>query len=120
MSFRILPCYHGNSPCLKNPDQAAIFDCIYMTLKFKHGVKCINCNKLTSPNQFLSSLGRGPYHRVAGGYTSTPKHGHEGVRVAVEPRSLAVQLAASHPSPPTTPSPPPEDDEDKEDFRNDP
>ncbi|KAJ7370605.1 hypothetical protein OS493_031341 [Desmophyllum pertusum] len=61
---------------------------------------------------------RGPYHRVAGGYTSTPKHGHEGVRV--EPRSLAVQLAASHPSPPTTPSPPPEDDEDKEDFHKEP
>ena len=57
--------------------------------------------------------GRGPYQRVAGGYTSTPKHGHEGVR---EPRSLAVQLAASHPSPPTTPSPPPEDDEDKDDY----
>ena len=64
-------------------------------------------------------LGRGPYHRVAGGYTSTPKHGHEGVRVAVEPRSLAVQLAASHPSPPTTPSPPPEDEEDKEEFHKD-
>ena len=44
---------------------------------------------------------------------STPTHGHEGVR---EPRSLAVQLAASNPSPPTTPSPPPEDDVDKDGY----
>ena len=63
--------------------------------------------------------GRVTYQRVAGGYTSTPKHGHEGVRISVEPRRLAVQLAASHPSPPTTPSPPPEDDEDKEDYHKD-
>ena len=69
---------------------------------------------------FIPLSGRGPYHRVAGGYTSTPKQGHEAVRVGVEPRSLAVQLAASHPSPPTTPSPPPEDEEDKEEFHKDP
>lgn len=56
---------------------------------------------------------------MAGGYTSTPKHGHEGVRIGVEPCSLAVQLAAGHPSPPTTPSPPPEDDEDKEEYHKD-
>ena len=68
----------------------------------------------------LLHVGRGPYHRVADGYTSTPKHRHEGVRVGVEPRSLALQLAASHPSPPTTPSPPPEDDKDKEEFHKDP
>lgn len=66
------------------------------------------------PTQSESTFSRrGPYQRVAGGYTSTPKHGHEGVR---EPRSLAVQLAASNPSPPTTPSPPPEDDVDKEGY----
>ena len=63
--------------------------------------------------QYFFQTGRGPYQRVAGGYTSTPKHGHEGVR---EPRSLAVQLAASNPSPPTTPSPPPEDDVDKDGY----
>ncbi|CAH3022133.1 unnamed protein product [Porites evermanni] len=66
------------------------------------------------PTQSESTFSRrGPYQRVAGGYTSTPKHGHEGVR---EPRSLAVQLAASNPSPPTTPSPPPEDDVDKQGY----
>lgn len=58
--------------------------------------------------------GRGPYHRVAGGYTSTPKHGHEGVQMSVEPRSLAVQL-----SPPSTPSPPPEEEEENEDYHKD-
>lgn len=40
--------------------------------------------------------------------------------MAVEPRSLAVQLATSHPSPPTTPSPTPGDDEDKEEYHKDP
>lgn len=57
---------------------------------------------------------------MADGYSSTPKHRHDGVRVAAEPRSLALELAASHPSPPTTPSPPPEEDEEKEDFHKDP
>ena len=76
--------------------------------------------RFQSYNQFIPLLGRGPYHRVAGGFTSTPKQGHEAVRVGVEPRSLAVQLAASHPSPPTTPSPPPENEEDKEEFHKDP
>ena len=61
------------------------------------------------------SSGRGPYHRVAGGYTSTPKHGHEGVRMSVDTGSLPVQL-----SPPTTPSPPPEEEEDKGEYHKDP
>ena len=65
---------------------------------------------------YVCFIGRAPYPRVAAGYTSTPKHGHEGVCVSVEPRSLSVQLVPSHPSPPTTPSPPPDDDEDKEEF----
>lgn len=67
------------------------------------------------PTQSESTFSRrGPYHRVAGGYTSTPKHGHEGVQMSVEPRSLAVQL-----SPPSTPSPPPEEEEENEDYHKD-
>lgn len=73
------------------------------------------------PTQSESTFSRrGPYQRVADGYSSTPKHRHDGVQVAAEPRSLALELAASHPSPPTTPSPPPEEDEEKEDFHKDP
>ncbi|XP_068690553.1 recombining binding protein suppressor of hairless-like isoform X3 [Montipora foliosa] len=58
---------------------------------------------------------RGPYHRVAGGYTSTPNHGHEGVRMSVDMASLPVQLSS-----PTTPSPPPEEEEDKGEYYKDP
>ncbi|KAK2568312.1 Recombining binding protein suppressor of hairless [Acropora cervicornis] len=47
------------------------------------------------PTQSESTFSRrGPYHRVAGGYTSTPKHGHEGVQMSVEPRSLAYTSKA--------------------------
>ena len=78
---------------------------------------CPNKSRQQLIELIISLTGRGPYQRVAGGYTSTPKHRHEDV---IAPRSLAVQLAASHPSPPTTPSPPPEDDEDKDDYLKDP
>lgn len=58
---------------------------------------------------YVVYAGRGPYHRVGGGYT--PKHGREAL-TSPEGRTLPqINMTAGQPSPPTTPSPPPDDDD---------